>query len=331
MHKTAKLLVLTAASLGAMAYVNRRIADAYRPIYSELDGEQASYDWRDGIVYYHVKGEGQPIVMAHDFGIAAGAYQMKPTYDRLAEQYRVYAIDWLGYGQSTRPPIDYTAGAYEQLLADFLGDVVRQPAIVMAAGPAAAYAVRLARMQPEKVSHLILICPTGVERMAGPAKPWQIALRAVLKTPLVGTFIFNLLASKVALRWDLRNRIFFDPALATPELVDYMWITAHQPGARWAPISLWTGLLNLPIADDLAALQQPIMIVWGQQARKNPVEGIQGFKRYRPDARYRAFDRCGQWPQYEAAHAFSALVRNWLQGKDKGAAAIFPGEVEPED
>ena len=330
MGKGKHLLLAAAAAFGGMVYVNRRVANAYRPIYSELDGEPSIYSWGDGVVYYHAKGQGQPIVMLHDFGIAASAYQMKPTYDRLAEEYRVCAPDWLGYGLSTRPAVEHTAAAYVRMLGDFVGEVIKSPAIIMAAGPAAAYAVRLAHREPDKVSHLILLCPTGVERMVAPASKWQQAARTLLNLPVVGTFVFNLLASKAALRWDLRHRVFFDPKLVTTEMVEYTWASAHQPGAKWGPISYWTGLLNLPIANELGALQQPTMIVWGQQARQTPVEEIQGFKRYRPDARYRAFDRCGQWPQYEASRAFSALVRNWLQGKDKGAAAIFPGEVEPE-
>jgi pimeloyl-ACP methyl ester carboxylesterase len=331
MRTGTKVLLFAGAAFAGMAIVNRRVAAAYRPLYSELEAEARAYTWRDGIVYYYVKGEGQPIVMAHDFGIAAGAYQMRPMFERLAAHYQVYALDWLGYGLSNRPAIDYTAALYEQLLADFVADVVGKPTVIIAAGPAAAFAVILAAREPDKVSHLVLIEPTGVRRLAGPPTPVQRALRLVLKAPVVGPFAFNVLSSKPALRWELRNRIFFDPSLATDELVDYQWITAHQPGARFAPISFWTGLLNLRIAEDLSTLQQPVMIVWGQQARKTPVEDIQAFKRILPSARYRAFDRCGQWPQYEAAHAFSALVHNWLRGKDKGAAAIFPGEVEPED
>ncbi len=330
MNKLTKSLLVTGAALGGMALVNHRIAEGYRPGYSELDGEPDIYAWRDGIIYYHTKGQGEPVVLLHDFGITGGAYQMKPVYDALAEEYRVYAPEWLGYGQSNRPAIDHTAGAHEQSLGDFIGDVIGRPAVVVASGPGAAYAIRLAHRQPDKVSRLILVNPTGVDRLVESPAKWQLGLRLLFKLPIVGDFIFNLLASKPLLKWDLANRTFFDSALVTPAMLDYMWINAHQPGAKWGPISYWTGLLNLGIAHNLAAVSQPTMIIFGQQARKTPVEGIQGFKRHRPDARYRAFDRTGQWPQFENPRAFNALVRNWLQGKDTGAAAIFPGEVEPE-
>jgi len=239
-------------------------------------------------------------------------------------------VDWLGYGQSNRPPVDQTAGIYQQLLADLLEDVIKAPAIIVASGPGAAFAVRLARRQPEKVSRLILVNPTGVDHMADKPSFWRRALGAVLKLPIVGDFAFNLITSRPALRWELQNRIFFEPGLVTEDLVDRAWVTAHQPGAKWAPLSYWSGRLHLAIADDLAALQQPTMVIWGQQARHAPIAGIRGFKRYLPDARYRAFDRTREWPQVENPKAFNALVRNWLQGKDHGAAAIFPGEVEPE-
>lgn len=331
MNRCTKLLLLSAAALGGMAYANHRVAGAFRPLYSDVDGRPGIYPWREGIVYYHAKGEGQPVVLLHDLSLLGGSHQMRPAYDALAREYRVYAVDWLGYGQSTRPAADYTADQYEALLGDFLAEVVGEPAVVVAAGTSAAYAVRVAHARPELVSHLVLVCPTGVERAIAAPTAAQSLLRRVLRLPIVGPFIFNVLTSRPALKWHLRGRVFFDAGPVTPDLVEYMWVATHQPGARWAPISHWAGLTNRSIAYELSALKQPVMVAWGQQARQTPVEEIQGFKWYRPDARFRAFDRSGQWPQHEAARAFSALVRNWLQGKDKGAAAVFPGEVEPED
>jgi len=330
-RKGLKLLLFAGAAMGGMAYVNYRVGQAYRPAFSALDGEPDLYSWRDGLVYYEVQGEGMPIVLLHDLGMVSSSYQMKPLVERLAAGYKVYTMDWLGYGLSTRPETEYTAGAYEQLLGDFLTDVVKEPAVLVAAGKAAAYAVCLASRRPELVTRLVLICPEGLEMPPSPRRLALLtALRALLKAPVLGTFVFNLLASRPALGWYLRNRIFFDAALASEEVLEYAWVTAHQPGARWAPLSNWTGLTTLAVADDLVALQQPVLIGWGQQARQTPVERIQAFKRLLPSARYRAFDRCGQWPQFEAAKALGALVRNWIEGKDKGAAAIFPGEVEPE-
>ncbi|NPV07762.1 MAG: alpha/beta hydrolase [Anaerolineae bacterium] len=331
MRKLSKLLLLTGAAMGGMVLVNRRLAEAYRPIYSEVDGEPGIYVWRDGVVYYHSKGAGDPMVLLHGFHPFSSSHEMKPVYDELSRDYRVYAVDWLGYGQSNRPPVEHTAGAYQQLLADFIGDVIQAPAIVVAAGPGAAFAARLAHRQPEKVARLILVNPTGVEELAEPPNALQRAIRYILRLPVVGDFAFNLVTSKPALRWSLKNRVFFDASQVTESLVEYAWTTSHQPGAKWGPLSYWSGLLNLCVAQDLAALQQPTMVIWGQQARYAPVEGIQGFKRYKPDARYRAFDRTREWPQVENPKAFNALVRNWLQGKDYGAAAIFPGEVEPEE
>jgi pimeloyl-ACP methyl ester carboxylesterase len=332
MRKGLKCLLLMGAAVGGMAYANYRVAQAYRPAFSALDGQPDLYSWRDGLVYYQVQGEGEPLLLLHDLGIASSSYEMKPLVDRLSASYKVYTLDWLGYGLSTRPETEYTAGAYEQLLGDFLTDVVKGPAVLVAAGAAAAYAVRLANRHPEQVASLALVCPEWLQAPISPRKQALLtAARALLKAPVLGTFIFNLLTSRPALGWYLRNRIFFDASLAGEGVLEYAWVTAHQPGARWAPLSNWTGLLDLNVASDLIALRQPVLVAWGQQARQTPVERIQAFKAVLPGARYRAFDRCGQWPQFEAAKAFGALLANWLQGKDKGAAAIFPGEVQPED
>lgn len=329
MKMSTKLMLLGVATLGGMAYANQRVDRSYRPIYSEIDAEPDIYGWDGGIAYYHEKGTGQPVVLLHDFTVGASSQQMRPLFDRLTEHYHVFALDWPGYGQSTRAPGEYTAEAYERLLSGFLSDVVRDPAIVVAAGPAAAIAVHLAWLQADKVARLVLSCPTGVDRMVEAPRLVQDVARWLMKVPTLGTFVYNLIASAPAIRWRLRNRVFFEPSLVTEEMVRYQWVAAHQPGAKWGPLSYWTGLLNLCIAYEFTATTQPTMVVWGQQARETPVEEIQGFKRLRPNARYRAFDRSGQWPQYEAAGPMAALIHNWVRGRDVGAAAIFPGEVEP--
>ena len=75
------------------------------------------------------------------------------------------------------------------MLQDFLDGVVREPAVLAAAGTAAAYAVKVAVESPEQVLALALVTPLGlaadgapVAEGAGPA-----FLRRLLQVPVLRT------------------------------------------------------------------------------------------------------------------------------------------------
>ncbi|MGB0384497.1 MAG: alpha/beta fold hydrolase [Ardenticatenaceae bacterium] len=51
-----------------------------------------------------IGGDGPPLVMLHGHGGGVGSWF--PNYDALAEHFRIYAIDWLGWGRSDRPYFD---------------------------------------------------------------------------------------------------------------------------------------------------------------------------------------------------------------------------------
>src|SRR5216683_400582 len=109
-------------TLGAMALINRLTISQAGELNTVLTGEEKRYPWKYGDVFYQVKGprEGKPLVLIHGFGPGASSFEWRKNMDVLAEQFRVYALDLLGFGLSDRPEIEYTAETYIDLIGDFL-------------------------------------------------------------------------------------------------------------------------------------------------------------------------------------------------------------------
>src|SRR5512146_3207812 len=85
-----------------------------------LSGETGYYPWTQGSLRYTVKGRGEPLALIHGIYPGASSFEYRKVFDRLAERYRVFALDLLGFGQSGRPAIDYTPALYVELIEDFL-------------------------------------------------------------------------------------------------------------------------------------------------------------------------------------------------------------------
>ncbi|MBA0581700.1 hypothetical protein Gorai_023873, partial [Gossypium raimondii] len=87
------------------------------------------WTWRGRKIHYVVQGEGFPIVLIHGFG--ASAFHWRYNIPELAKNYKVYAIDLLGFGWSEKAIIEYDAMIWRDQVVDFLKEVVKEPTVLV--------------------------------------------------------------------------------------------------------------------------------------------------------------------------------------------------------
>ena len=100
-----------------------------------------------------MKGQGEPLVLIHGIYAGASSYEYRRVIDLLARGNRVFAFDLLGFGRSAHPALDYTPVLYEQLILDFVREVVGgvdHPAAVIASTLGAAFTIRAAAERAEQ-------------------------------------------------------------------------------------------------------------------------------------------------------------------------------------
>lgn len=283
---------------------------------NQLEGKGRFYHWLRGAevynIFYSVAGEGSPVVLLHGIDAAASSYEMRHVFAGLRETHTVYALDLLGFGLSDRPGRTYTTWDYLDLIEDFLRNVVQGPAAVVASGLTAAYAVTIAARSPDLVNTLALICPTGLERLADTAPAIQQRLGGLLRRPILGSSLFNLLVSRAALGYFLKERTYADSPAVTPEVLDAYYRTSHQDGARHAPAAFLSGALNLSIRKTYPALRQPVIILWGREARVIPVTDANRFIHARPQSRLQVIDGAGLLPHVERPEEVLPIIEATL-------------------
>jgi len=116
-------------------------------------------------VAYSVAGEGGiPVVMAH--GGASDRGDWSPVVQPLAAQRRVYMPDFIGYGNSARPPRAYTLRLFSDFILDFTRTLGIERAHLVGHSLGGLACLDAACRAPEVVDRLVLVAPIGFGRLS---------------------------------------------------------------------------------------------------------------------------------------------------------------------
>jgi pimeloyl-ACP methyl ester carboxylesterase len=182
------------------------------------------------------------------------------------------AFDWPGFGESDRPPLDYSPALYTQFLQDFVAATFETPTAIVAAGHAAGYALNLAN-QTAHCRKLVLVAPTwrGPLAVMGVPPTVRKVVKELVRTPLLGQALYGLNTQPAFLKWMYRRHVFVDEQRLTPYYIQQRHQSTQQPGARYAPAAFVTGGLDpMPSREvflqSIELLACPVMVVVAEQA-----------------------------------------------------------------
>jgi pimeloyl-ACP methyl ester carboxylesterase len=268
-------------------------------------------------------GDGAPpLLLVHSVNAAATAYEMKTLFEHYRAGRAVYALDLPGFGLSDRSDRKYTP----RLMTDAIHAVVREiqsnhgdAAIdLVALSLGCEFAARAASETPNAFRSVALISPTGFDRRAARAAqnagkegtramPW---LHGVLSFPLWKRGFFSVLTSRASIRFFLQKT--WGAKEIDEGLLEYDYITTHQPGAENAPYYFVSGYLFS--IDAMNLYRNLLMPVW-------MAHGVRGdFVDY---AEKRVVERLPNWstdvfqtgamPHFEKPVEFIALYEAFLK------------------
>jgi pimeloyl-ACP methyl ester carboxylesterase len=109
-------------------------------------------------LHYLERGEGRPLVLLHGNGSMVQDFEISGIVERLAQQYRVIAIDRPGFGHTNRPKHqNWTPAAQAELVHEFLVHLGINQAIVVGHSWGTLVALFLALDHPADVRSLVLL------------------------------------------------------------------------------------------------------------------------------------------------------------------------------
>jgi pimeloyl-ACP methyl ester carboxylesterase len=321
------------AAAGAAFITVRHLLNTPQPLSSGLPGEARIDRRHGGDLYYNIAGpaNAEPLLLLHDFYPGASNFEYRSVFSALADHYRVYAPDWLGFGMSEHPNIAYTGEFYSHMLTGFLRDVVARPAIVVAHGRAANIAVRAASDMPELTERLILIAPEGAAGLRDGPTLGQTLIRLTQRA-MLGMVPYAILSTMPALRWFSHQTVGQDAEGATEDL-RHRYASSHQFGGQYAPLALLTGELDLPMRQVFPLLEQPSLIISGESDPFHPPEEMEDLAILNPRADLDILPDAGTAVLEE--HPIDVLhqVDIWLRGpvhRELESAAAAPKQRDVE-
>ena len=314
-------LLLGGAAIGVPALINAAIARQARRVDSTVWGRRHRYAWDLADVLFQRLGAGDPVVLLHSFGPGHDSLEWRGVGEKLADSHQIFAPDLPGWGQSEAPAGGKAAldgELYIEFLVDFLDDVVRRRAVVVASGLAAAYAVEIAVDHPELVRGLVLSCPIGIDSASDEPDLKDAVIHRLLRMPVFGTSAMNLYTNRKGITRYLLEDLYANPELVTETLIDHHYRGSHQSSNRSALVAYLSGYLNHRVAPAVARLATPTLLVWGRQATNPAVETADLWLSMAPAASTAAgmelevLDRAGALPHAERPGAFAKRLAQFV-------------------
>lgn len=309
-----KGLLLAGAAVGAPALVSAVIRRRAEPPQTPRWGRAHRYAGRHGEIVFQelgLRGGRPPVVLLHSFGTGHDANEWRAAAERLAERYAVYAPDLPGWGRSAAPFRGaWSPALYVEAIQGFLSGVVREPAVLIASGLTAAYAVRIAAEHPGRLRALGLVCPLGLEADASGS-----FLGTLLRLPVVRDTVLDLLTSRSAITHHLRKEVYAAPERVDAALLDHHYRASHVPRSRAALAAWLGGELEDGVAETLPEIGLPVWIAWGRQSASPRVEDADRWLHRLPHtAELEVFETTGALPHAEAPAAFCRALDRFIEG-----------------
>ncbi len=113
----------------------------------------------------------------------------------------------------------------------------------------------------------------------------------------------------------IRNKTaftFYDPAMATDELVDEVLEITSNRMKVVKIISLAKSAIRNNLGEELKAIKQPTCLIWGNNDNVTPPFVAEEFHKLIPNSELHFIDKCGHAPMMEVPGEFNVILENFL-------------------
>lgn len=242
---------------------------------------------------YTVEGEGRPVVLMHGWG--CNLTTVASINNLLTPGFRVYNIDFPGFGKSTEPTTVWGVDDYAVMMEEFMRrEGIVDPILI---GHSFGGRVAIVLGSRNKIHKIILVDAAGVKPRRSLRYYFKVySYKAVRRT-------LPLLVGRSRAE-DLLNRYrkkvgSSDYSNASPRMRQIM-----------------SRVVNEDLCHLMPKIACPTLLIWGALDTATPVSDARKMERLIPDAGLVVFEGVGHYSFLENPLQFAAVVNSFLE-KDK--------------
>jgi pimeloyl-ACP methyl ester carboxylesterase len=238
---------------------------------------------------YTEKGEGKPIVLLH--GLMGGLSNFTDQVDFFSKRgYKVYSIELPLY---SLPPLRTNVLGLTNYVMSFLRREVKDPCIILGNSLGGHLGLMVTLKKPHYVDALVLTGSSGLyERSFGESYPKRGSYEYVKKKS---------------------EEVFYDPKVATKELVDEVYATLTDRIKAIKTIHIARSAIKHNLSEELKNIYQPTCLIWGKQDNVTPPDVAEEFHEFILGSQLFWVDQCGHSPMMERPEEFNQILYNWLK------------------
>ncbi len=316
------LAVPFVAACGWIAYSAFAIPHRLR-LPAAVSGERRDLSSKAGELSYYFAGDekADPLLLIHSINAAGSAYEVRPLYERYRTSRAVYALELPGFGFSDRSERAYTPRLMTDAVLAMVAEIRQRHggrAIdALALSLSSEFLARAVSENPTAFRTVALVSPTGLRQNAPEAgEPGATrgrpALRGFFAFPLWSRAFFDLLTSKPSIRYFLEKT--WGSKHIDEGLLEYDYLTTHQPGAQHAPYYFVSGFLfSTDIRRVYHSLALPVWMTHGVRGDFTDYARAVEF-RSKPNWTIETFST-GALPHFEVPDEFARRYDAFLAGR----------------
>ena len=284
-----------------------------------------SWKWRGYEIGYCAEGleinlDKPAIVLIHGFGASVGHWRKNVAV--LAQGFRVYAIDLIGFGSSAQPKpseLEYTFETWGQQVADFVREVVGDHSILVGNSIGAVVAMQAAIYAPDLITKTVLInCSLRLlQEQNQLAMSWLKRVgvgfvQIILGNRAIAKLFFDQVRKPRSVK-QILSQAYFNKDAITDELIEILIKPAQKPNA----VDVFMAFVRYsqgPRPEDLLAiLPCDAIVLWGDRDPWEPIEmGRSSFTKFSCVKEFIDLPNTGHCPQDEAPELVNPiLLRNF--------------------
>ena len=242
---------------------------------------------QEGKFKYIEKGEGTPLIILH--GIMGGLSNFDEVIEYFSKDFRVLMPELPIY---SFPLLKTSVKGFSKYLHDFLKYKGIDKAILLGNSLGGHITLYYTNKNPEKVIAMILTGSSGLyEKAMGDSFPQRKNYEYIKRKA---------------------QEVFYDPKVATKELVDEVFDIVNDRMKVLRTLSLAKSAIRHNMAKDLPTMKLPTCLIWGRNDQVTPPDVADEFQRLLPDADLYWIDKCGHAPMMEHPQEFIKIMDAWL-------------------